>query len=97
MQKKKPIHANVPDEYNEPVMVEEIAEGGQANVTMFTPGGRGYGQEESLSLQGAPQHPDMAGGDGMHMGGEGVGVISEECRSVTVWCRCEQCNNHMDA
>ena len=70
MQKKKPIHADVPDEDDEPVMVEEIIGGGQANVTTFTQGGHGYGQEESLALHGAPQHPDMAGGDGMHMGGE---------------------------
>ncbi len=51
------------------VMVEELIAGGQANVTTFTQGGHGYGEEDSMALHGAPQHPDMAGGDGMHMGG----------------------------
>ena len=51
------------------VMVEELIAGGQANVTTFTQGGHGYGEEDSMALQGVPQHPDMAGGDGMHMGG----------------------------
>ncbi len=51
-------------------MVEEYITGGQANVTRLTQGGHGYGEEEGMALHGTPQHPDMSGGDGMHMGGE---------------------------
>ncbi len=64
------------------VMVEELIAGGQANVTTFTQGGHGYGEEDSMALHGAPQHPDMAGGDGMHMGG--VCVVCVGCVWVCV-------------
>ncbi len=72
------------------VMVEELIAGGQANVTTFTQGGHGYGEEDSMALQGVPQHPDMAGGDGMHMGGVCVGgvcvVWAWEVCVGGVWC-----------
>ena len=69
------------------VMVEELIAGGQANVTTFTQGGHGYGEEDSMALQGVPQHPDMAGGDGMHMGGVCVWCVwCGGCVWVCVWC-----------
>jgi talin len=68
MQKKKPIHPDLPDEEEEPAIIEKTVDPRRANMMQYNPSTRGQGGIESLAQPGQLGYVE-GGGSTVEMSG----------------------------